>query len=342
MQVVAARAEQAIREKVFPGCVIGVLRKGKREVTAFGRHTYTPDSPVVTIDLLYDCASLTKIIPTATLALQLIDEKKLALESKLIEFIPQYRTKYCDEVTILHLLTYTLGNTTPLSQAGTTPEEIFEVVCTEETKPPGTVFSYSNTPAFLLGIVIECIMRMSLDLAADERIFKPLGMTATTFNVGLRKSHIAPTEEDVQGMVHDESARVFSRAHGPVGHARTPMAALPPLVCGHAGLFSTAPDLSKFLENLIAHPDERLCTNQIAHLNASTALGFELNQPFMGTKRSPRTFGKTGFTGTSIVCDFDRQTAIVILSNRTYPKRPKDASAINKFRSDICDIVFLS
>ncbi len=321
---IAAYALEAITRRVFPGCVVGVTKKGTREVAFCGRHTYDPKTPEVTPDSLYDCASITKSVPTAMLALQLIDEGKLSLDDQLTQYIPEFRTSHRNEVRIRHLLTYTLGNTVPLSSLKEkTPDEILNAVYTDDGNEPGTVFSYSNAPALLLGVVIERILAASLQGAARERIFKPLGMSATAF----MPHGAVPTEEDVQDVVHDESARVFSRAGRAVGHS---------------GLFSTVPDLLKFCEHLLKNPDERLCTNQIAHLGNSTALGWELDQPWMGGKRSPKTFGKTGFTGTSIVCDFDRETAIVILSNRTYPKATADRTAINTFRCEISDIVFRS
>ena len=160
-------------------------------------------------------------------------------------------------------------------------------------------------------------------------------MTQTTFT----PHGAAPTEEGLYDIVHDESARVFRIAGETVGHA---------------GLFSTAPDLLKFLEMLLndgkrgriqyLHSQilENLRMNQIPHLGDATGLGFELNQPWMGAKRSPHTFGKTGFTGTSVACDIAKGIALVILSNRIYPKRPVDTSTINSFRADVCDIVFRS
>jgi len=316
-------AREAIEKNIFPGCIIGIIEKGGRKALPFGRHTYAEDSPVVTENSLYDCASLTKSVVTATLALQLLDEGKFALESRLVEFVPEYRTRHHEAVSIRHLLTYTLGNTLPLSTLeDKTPDEIFDAICTEETHEPGTVFNYSNTPAFLLGIIIERVLAKSLDKAAQERIFDPFGMKSATFSPQVA----VPTEVGVQDIVHDESARVFARAEKTVGHA---------------GLFASMNDLLLFVEHLLLIRDTRLSTNQIAHLNASTALGWELNQPhFMGSKRRTHMFGKTGFTGTSIVVDYEREKALIILSNRTYPHRPKDTSVINAFRSGLCDIVF--
>jgi CubicO group peptidase (beta-lactamase class C family) len=132
-----------------------------------------------------------------------------------------------------------------------------------------------------------------------------------------------PTEIDeegeVQGLPHDESARVFARARRAVGHA---------------GLFSTAPDLLNFFEALLSGKYPHLVSG------AQKGLGWQLAQEyFMGRGVREHTFGKTGFTGCSVLCDTERGIALVILSNRTYPKRPPDDAAINAFRRDIADIL---
>ncbi|MDP3965747.1 MAG: serine hydrolase, partial [bacterium] len=118
-----------------------------------------------------------------------------------------------------------------------------------------------------------------------------------------------------------ESARVFAKAGKAVGHA---------------GLFSTAPGILAFLEALLRGKYPHIANG------AQKGLGWELNQPFMGKYAGPHTFGKTGFTGTSCVCDMERGVAFVILSNCTYPARPADRSAVDAFRADIADIVFKS
>jgi CubicO group peptidase (beta-lactamase class C family) len=316
------RADQALREHVFPGCVIGILRDGEEEFFCFGNYTYDLSSPEVTKESVYDLASITKSVPTATLALQLIGERRLSLDDKLIEYIPEYNAPHRNEVTVRHLLTYTLGNTLALSSLKyKTAREIFDAVCSEESEAPGMRFSYSNTPAYLLGVVVERVLGIPLDHAAERYIFKPLGMTSATFHpVGA-----VPTEVGIENIIHDESARIFAKEGK---------------VVGHAGLFSNAPDLLIFMRHLLGGDTTLMATNQIANLEGSAALGWELNQPFMGSRRGEKTFGKTGFTGTSIVCDPERKTAIVILSNRTYPSRPHSRTAIDAFRSDVCDIVF--
>ncbi|HWO07399.1 MAG TPA: serine hydrolase domain-containing protein [Candidatus Paceibacterota bacterium] len=327
-----AAQQDAVERRVFPGCVVGVRTPHGRTVSAYGHHTYDAHSPAVVETTLYDCASLTKSVVTATRALQLLDEGRLRLDDPLQAHVPEYCSS---DVRIRHLLTYTVGGVALSTLKDRTADEIVATVLrTPPAAPPGTQFAYANSPAFLLGLALERIggpvsthessstRGKPLDRQASERIFEPRGMRATTF----APRGAAPTEEGVQDIVHDESARVFARAGR---------------VVGHAGLFSTVPDLLSFLEQLLHNPDPRLETNYLADIGESASLGWELNQPhFMGRLRSSRTFGKTGFTGASIVCDTSRQTAIVILSNRTYPHRPPDASAINRFRSDISDIVF--
>jgi CubicO group peptidase (beta-lactamase class C family) len=319
---ITARVERALSEHVFPGCVIGVIQRGIQTQLPLGRFTYESTSPAVTDETVYDLASITKSIPTATLALQHIDERALSLESRLIEFVPEYRGEYRDEILIKHLLTYTLDGLQ--MSALTSVEDIDRAVFNlHPAHPPGAHFAYTNLPAYLLGLVVER-RGGPLDRQAQDRIFSNFGMSSTTF----KPQGAVPAEEGVRDIVYDESARVLARA------GRT---------AGHAGLFSNVPDLLKFAATLLKKRDPRLETNYLAHIGAPAALGWELNQlHFMGALRSEKTFGKTGFTGTSIVVDFDRQTAIVILSNRTYPKRPRDARVINQFRSDVCDIVFRS
>lgn len=315
-------AERAIESRVFPGCVIGLLDGDTRDVFCFGRYTYDASSAPVTPTSLYDCASLTKSVVTASLALRLLDEGKLRLEDKLITFVPEYLTLHREAVTIRHLLTYTLGNSLPLSQAGTTVEDIMYAVCHETTQVPGTFFNYSNTPALLLGLAIERVLGQPLGQAARTVVFEPLAMHTATFS----PQGAVPTEDSLHDRVHDESARVFAREGKMVGHA---------------GLFATSTDILQFMKTVLREKDQRICTNQIEHLGASAGMGWELDQEWMGAKRSKNTFGKTGFTGCSITANFDAQKAVVILSNRTYPKRPDGRGSIDEFRRAVCDIVFI-
>lgn len=348
-QEIRAHAEQAIKNKVFPGCVIGIVKKdGERKLISKGNFTYEDDSPHIQSDSIFDVASITKAIPTSSLALQLIDEGRLSTEDKLITYIPEFRNSDRERVLIKHLLTYTLALEGPrlATFKEKSPDEIMEYVFTHEfADPPGTVFKYSNLPAALMSMVVERIHSDTLDNLAEKHFFEPLKMQNTTFYPEhLSKEKIVPTEIDewrglVQGVVHDESAYLLKTKANKI--------------VGYAGLFSTTPDILNFLEMLLNEgflngkkyfSQEivgQMCTNQISELGDSTGLGWELNQPrFMGSKCGSHTFGKTGFTGTLCVCDVERGIAYVILTNRIFPKRPPDSSAINAFRSVVADIIF--
>lgn len=351
---ITQEAEQAIRNKVFPGCVIGIVNKnGDRQILPFGSFTYGAESSLIKEDTIYDTASLTKSVPTGSLALQLIDEGRLKLTDKLIDYIPEFNNSDRENVFIKHLLTYTLDGyglasaidgTDGASLNQRTVADLLKILLTHDfTRRPGTVFKYTNIPAALLGLVIEKITNNTIDKLAEEHFFKPLKMTRSTFypeNFPIEE--VVPTESDdwrglVQGIVHDESAYICKKEDK---------------IVGHAGLFSTAPDILNFLEVLLHNGTfqektyfsekmvEQMGTNQIPELNDSTGLGWELNQPrYMGDFCTQHTFGKTGFTGTLIVCDVEKGIAYVILSNRIFPKRPADSTAINAFRKKVGEII---
>lgn len=347
-------ANQAIEDKVFPGCVVGIINKnGERQVLPFGNFTYDQSLQSVQEDTIYDTASITKSIPTGSLALQLIDESKLKLTDRLIDYIPEFRNSDRENVLIKHLLTYTLdgygfaltvGKISGKSMQDITASDLQNLLLSHDfEKRPGTIFKYTNIPAALLGLVIEKITGNTLDNLAEEHFFKPLKMTRSTFHPeNFSLDEIVPTESDdwrglVHGIVHDESAYICKKEGK---------------VVGHAGLFSTAPDILNFLEVLLQKGTfqgkkyfsekivEQMGTNQIAELNDFTGLGWELNQPrFMGDYCTPNTFGKTGFTGTLCICDVKKGIAYVILTNRIFPKRPTDSVAINAFRKIIGEII---
>jgi CubicO group peptidase (beta-lactamase class C family) len=338
------RLKRAIAEKVFPGAVVGVVRRGgERSLIAEGRFTYEEGSRAVTEDMLYDVASITKSIPTGCIALKLIEEGKLGLEDKLAKYLSEYKNNYTDETLIKHLLTYSVILDFPIpgfSVEKAMPEEIRHNLLTTNLKyPPGEKAQYTNSPALLLSLAIERITGSTVDKLGAEYFFDPLGMRNSTF-FPTDKESIPPTEIDewrglVQGVVHDETSYVLAREH-PVG-------------C--AGLFSNAPDILTFLEMLLnegsladtqyfkSETVRQMHTNQLSLPDISMGLGWELNEPrFMGASARPSTFGKTGFTGTLCIIDPEREVAFVILSNRTYPKR-SSPNASNELRRDISDIV---
>lgn len=348
-KLIENRIKQALENRVFPGCVVGIVdRQGKRFVWPFGQCTDEKNSKSILNDSIFDVASITKAIPTASLALKLIEENLIQLDDQAADFLPELENAYRGEIKISHLLTQTLDYGIRLSSyKDKTPEEILEIIFNLELKSkPGTKFSYSNATSVLLGIVIERVKGMKLDVLAQKYFFDPLTMKDTTFYPQkLNGERVVPTEIDawrgrvVCGEVHDESAFRLSQKG----------------VVGSAGLFSTVPDLLNFMQMLLYRgifqnhqifSDEtisKMSLNWLQGLSEETGLGWELNQKFyMGKLSSSQTIGKTGFTGCSCVVDFKKNKAVVILSNYTYPHRKPNSSLIHEVRRDVADIVWES
>ena len=366
---IKSRLSQAVESRVFPGCVIGIVKKsGERTVIPFGNFTYDSGSRAMESGSVFDIASVTKSIPTSSLALKLLEGGRLKLEDKISDFLPVSDNPDMADVSIKHLLTHTLDWGFRLSEMKGKPrEEILRAIFSAKLKnPPGTTYFYSNATSILLGIIVEKIYGSTLDNLGKDIFFSPLGMEKTTFHPLeiLNREEIVPTEiqewreqKPIQGEVHDESAYSLKE---PVGSA---------------GVFSCVPDLLNFMEMLLnggklngkryfsENTIEKIQTDYGAEVGERVdlgeprairiGLGWELNQPwYMGTncdepasakrKRDGKRFGKTGFTGCSCVCDTELETALVILSNRVYPTRKQNSADINEVRRNIADIVFTS
>lgn len=339
------RIARAIDAKVFPGCVVGVVHaSGERWILPFGFFADKSSRPIEESSI-FDVASITKSIPSASLALKLIEEGRISPEDQAARFLPELNNSYRNKIFIKHLLTQTLDYGIRLSAyKDRTPEEILEIIFKAELKSrPGSKFSYSNATSVLLGLVVERVYGQQLDFLSEKYFFQPLSMTRTTFHPKrFSLENIVPTEIDpwrgylIQGEVHDESAFRLSQKYIP----------------GSAGLFSTAPDLLNFLEMLLNEGVfqgqkifekatlQMMSRNWIEDIGEKSGLGWELDQKrYMGRFSSSSTIGKTGFTGCSCLVDLDKKIGLVILSNYTYPRRKPDAVLINQVRSDIADIV---
>lgn len=345
---ITKRVLQALDELVMPGAVVGiVMRDGERAVFPFGKLTYDMEATAVRADTLYDVASVTKSIPGSLALLKLIDDEWLALDDPLVKYVPEFDTDPAKRaVTLRHLLTYTLDLDVPAmsSLILTGPDAIMEHVIRAPLKAvPGSAYRYNNATALFTHLIVKSITGKRLDQFADETLFGPLGMTRSTFApLRLSLSDIAPTEvsewrgELMWGKVHDESTSVLQEKD----------------IVSIAGLFSTAPDLLQVLEMLLRGGESggrrffseqlvrEMGKNQFPESSFFTGLGFEINEPyFMGTHAAD-CFGKTGFTGCSVLVNQKLGVGIVLLSNAIHPKRPESSVSRNLLRSDIANIVF--
>lgn len=319
---------KSIQDSVFPGGVLLIAKDGEIIYhKAFGNLTYEPTSPKVKLNTIYDLASLTKVIATTTAIMILLDERIISLNDKVQKYFPGFIGRLKEKVTIKNLLLHNSGLPAwkNFYQTCKSADEVLsEILKTELEYEPETKTVYSDLGMILLGKLIERITEQTLDEFCRYNIFNPLGMNITFFNPDEKlKTRIAPTEYDstwrktlVHGKVHDENAFTMGG------------------VAGHAGLFSTAEDIAKFLQmilqhgkyqglNLIDSNTIKLFTNR-QNENSSRALGWDTNfklSSSAGKLFSENSFGHTGFTGTSMWVDPEKNMFVILLTNRVHPTR---------------------
>lgn len=325
--------DRAIADRVFPGAAFSIVYKNEVTAGAAGRFTYDADSASVTPDTIYDVASLTKILATTAMAMLLHERGRLKLETTLVELLPEFMESDTDprrrEVTLRMLLAHSSGLPAyeKLFLRAHNFEEMLHAACAVRlSADPGTRAEYSDIGFILLGIALQRLAQMSLSTFCDVHVYRPLGMLTTFFRPHPRFfDRIPPTEKDPQhpggiihGIVHDENARAMMTDH--FAHD-----------AAHAGLFSTAHDVAKFADCML-RGGSPIFKNETVELftrressppGTSRALGWDTpSQPSSsGRYFSPRSFGHLGFTGTSLWIDPERQLAITLLTNRTWPDR---------------------
>ncbi len=326
---VDAVMEQAVRDGAFPGAAVAIGRDGVLlRLKGYGRLSRTGAS--VTEDTPYDLASLTKVVGTTAAAMRLVEQKRLDLDERVTAYLPDYHSLGKDRVTIRQLLAHSAGHRPwyPFWSHGITDRQgALDFIYADTLRyRPGAESRYSDFDMILLGEVIEAVTGDRLGDVFDEQIFQPLAMRHSGFReVGVVDREVAPTESDqafrgrmLQGEVHDEAASVMGG------------------VAGHAGLFSTARDMSRFayvMANGGAGYGTRLVRRTTLEQFARpirlrstypTGLGWMVNAGKGNTsagEMGPRAFGHTGYTGTSIWIDPDQRSFVVLLSNRVHPSR---------------------
>jgi CubicO group peptidase (beta-lactamase class C family) len=333
----------AVAEGAAPGAALAVGRHGRLvHLRGYGRLDWDERSTPVDSATLYDLASLTKVVATTTVAMMLEEAGRLDLDRSVQSYLPEFNAPDKSAITVRMLLTHS-GGLEPFARLFLRFRGREQYLNEINRRPlrgtPGTRTEYSDWDFILLQLVIERITGMTLDRFVTDSLFTPLGMRDTRFNPDATLlARIAPTERDtarvrvrgmcccpgcglVHGMVHDENAWAMGGT------------------AGHAGLFGSAQDLAIFAQFMLnggTYAGTRLLRPEtVARWTArqssqsSRALGWDTPSDSSSAGRffSPRSFGHTGFTGTSLWMDPERGVFVVLLTNRVNPTRANSRHA---------------
>jgi beta-N-acetylhexosaminidase len=342
---------RAVGDGAIPGGVLAVGLHDQLIVRAFGKLTRDAKSPAATANTLYDMASLTKVMVTTTSVMILVQQKRLDLDTPIARYLPEWSVATKSDpdptwrarATIRNLLLHDSGlpaHRDFYKQAKGHDAVLALVLAEPLVHQPGTKVEYSDLGFILLGEIVQRLTGISLDEYAKQHIFAPLGMKESQFNPPRKLwPTIAPTENDVdfrkrllQGEVHDENAWALGG------------------VSGHAGLFSTAGDTAIFAQMILnggIYAHHRILTRALiqeftarqAIGDAARTLGWDaVTQPSSsGHYFSLDSFGHTGFTGTSLWIDPDRDLFVILLTNRVNPTRANEQ--IRQLRPAVHDAV---
>ena len=314
-----------VQERIFPGAVAALISGTDEIYIPFGFDTYDPMARPMTDDSIFDAASLTKVVATATAVMQLVEQNQLALQDRACDFLPQLKRDPKDQITIAHLLAHTAGfaGGEPLRHCKSRDEIVEAIFSIELLYPPGTNRVYDDLSFILLGLIVESIAGVALDKYCNSHIFAPLDMSETMFVPPQSLlGRIVPTEIDaargglLRGIVHDERAYLMGG------------------VAGHAGVFTTARDLGKFARSMMSHDKgaskgmlsgasvNLMWSRQWQDSEGEYGLGWDRLRPsYMNGIDDGDAVGHTGFTGVSLVISPRRGLAMILLSNRVHPVR---------------------
>jgi CubicO group peptidase (beta-lactamase class C family) len=319
---------QAIRRGDLPGAVVVIVHQGKVILRkAYGQRSLEPEQAAMAPELVFDLASLTKPIATAMSILLLAEKGKLRLSDFVADHVPGSPFQGA-KITVEQLLLHTSGliaDNPVADYEGGRAKALENVYRLRSIAEPGSKFIYSDVGYIVLGDLVERLGGMPLDRFARKNIFHPLGMGETGYNPeGKLKDRAAPTEKRagrwLRGEVHDPRAFLMGG------------------VAGHAGLFSTADDLAVFAQTLLQEGEyrgRRVLAPQTVRLMTTPrpvpggktqwlrAYGWDVSTRYSANRGEVfpdgKSFGHTGFTGTSLWLDPASQTAVIFLSNRVHP-----------------------
>src|SRR5262252_686181 len=315
---------QAIADGNIPGAVLVVGHNGRVIYRkAYGHRALEPRRELMTLDTIFDLASLTKVIATTTAVMQLMELGKIRLNDPVAKYIPDFAQNGKDDISIRQLLIHYSGLAPDLDletpwEGKQTAYQLAAVVPPETT--PGSGFVYSDINYIMLGELVERVSGETLDVYTARHIFTPLRMTHTRFLPPvIWGPKIAPTQYDekdrmLRGVVHDPTAR---RMGG---------------VAGHAGLFGTADDLAKFAQALLDGGGGILSPEAVTKMTSPETpptapilrgFGWDIDSPFSSNRGDllpVGSYGHTGFTGTSLWIDPTTESYIVLLTNSVHPR----------------------
>jgi uncharacterized protein YbbC (DUF1343 family)/CubicO group peptidase (beta-lactamase class C family) len=327
-------ANGAVARGDVPGAVIAVVRSGGVvSLGAYGLRSKEPEEQPMTVDTVFDLASLTKAVATAPSIHLLAEQGKLQLSAPVARYLPAFGRNGKEAITVEQLLLHTSGLVADNALAdyrGGRAAAFARIDALTPAHDPGAAFDYSDVGYIVLGELVEAVSGEPLDVFAREHLFAPLGMADTAFEPGpALRARAAPTEPVDGGMlageVHDPRARLLGG------------------VAGNAGLFSTAADLARFAEMLLGKG--RRGAAQVlapATLRAmvephelpggvSRSLGWDVRSGFSGARGDlGGGYGHTGFTGTSMWIDPGSDTAIIVLTSRLHPDGKGDPRRLRR------------
>ena len=352
---------QAVDEHQIPGAVVLVGHDGHVVYRrAFGMRSLEPTQERMTVDTIFDMASLTKCLATTTAVMQLYEQGKLGVNDPVAKYLPEFAANGKQDITIRNLLTHYSGLPPDLNllEAWHGKEEGYRrAFAVAPTRPPGEQFVYSDINFIVLGALVEKLSGMTLDAYTQKYIMEPMGLTHTRYlppaswipmiaptqwehgaaASGNPESKTFPGDTMLRGVVHDPTSR---RMGG---------------VAGHAGLFSTADDVAVYAQNLLdrlaGRPshfpltqtvvEKMVAPEQPATATSLRAFGWDIDSPYSsnrGTLFPIGSFGHTGFTGTSLWMDPVSDTYVIVLANSVHPNGPKSITALRGHIADAAAI----
>lgn len=313
-----------VRDEIAAGHIPGgvvVLGIGDRIVVrqAYGNRSVMPSVQPTTIDTIYDAASLTKVMATSVAVMQLVERGQIDLDRPAAAYWPAFAANGKAGITVRQLLTHYAALPAGIPTRGWSGTEgaLDAIAALKPLAPAGTRFVYSDVDFIVLGEIVRRVSGQPLDAYAAKNIFQPLGMRDTAFRPTAPRDRIAPA--DLEG--------------GKLrwGEVQDPIAYRMGGVAGHAGAFTTADDLTKFAQMLLAGGKGVLKPTSVAAMtepqsppggSAVRGLGWDIDSPYavwMAPSFSTQSYGHTGYTGTAIWIDPSTRTFLIVLTNRLHP-----------------------